>query len=390
MRHYAAAVLTAALFCAAGLAFPRAGRPLPAPPPAAAAEPDREYKLPPNELAPSAVQALTDAGDVADWGHAAIGVPDAWKVTKGKGARVAVLDTGCDSGHRDLKAQIVAARDFTGSRSGSSDVNGHGSHCAGIVLAAENAVGMVGVAPEAQLLVGKVLGDSGSGLSSGIAAGIDWAVEQGADVISMSLGSPSEDARIRAAIAAARARGVLVIAAAGNEGPREGTVGYPGGSPGVICVAAIDSALATASFSSRGRQVVVAAPGVNIRSCYPGDRFATMSGTSMATPYVAGCAALYVARCKALGVKPTPDDFAKRIGETAKDLPPSGRDTATGFGLIQPAKLLPAGDAPVPDPKDPVVPTPVPIGDKVDLVLPGLTLDGRPVKRIVLELAPRP
>jgi subtilisin family serine protease len=353
-----------------------------------AEEPDREYRLPPNELVPSTVAVQAEAGDVADWGHATIGVSDAWKQTKGRGVKVAVLDTGCDSGHRDLKAQIVASKDFTGSRSGSADVNGHGSHCAGIVLAAENAVGMVGVAPEAQLIVGKVLGDNGSGLSTWIAAGIDWAVEQGADVISMSLGSPSEDSRIRAAIDRARTKGVIVVGAAGNEGPREGTVGYPGGTPGVVCVAAIDDRLATANFSSRGKQVQVAAPGVNIRSCYPGDRFATMSGTSMATPYAAGCAALYVAHCKAKALKWSPDDFAQRIANTSKDLPPSGRDTATGFGLIQPALLLPAADVPVPDPKDPSVPAP--IGDRIELTLPGLTIDGRAVKRIVIELAPKP
>jgi subtilisin len=345
---------------------------------------DREVKLPPGEIAPGEVVILAEAGDVPDWGHATINVADAWKVTKGKGATVAVLDTGVDHNHRDLKLQIKASKDFTGSRSGDADVQGHSTHCCGIIAAAENGVGMVGVAPECTLLVGKVLGDNGSGLSSWIAAGIDWSVEQGADVISMSLGSPTEDARIKAAVDRAVAKGVIVIAAAGNEGPREGTVGFPGGSAGVVCVAAVDSNEKTASFSSRGRQVVVAAPGVNIRSCYPGDRFATMSGTSMATPYVAGCAALYVSRCKALGIKPTPADFADRLSKASKDLAPTGRDTGTGFGLVQPAKLLPAGEAP-----KPVDPVPTPGADRIEFVFPGLTIDGRPVKRIVLELEPK-
>lgn len=349
--------------------------------PRALAEPDTEYRLPPNELVPDQVQASQDAGDAPDWGHQTIGVPDAWKVTKGKGATVAVLDTGCDQSHRDLKAQLVAAKDFTGSRSGSSDVNGHGTHCAGIVLAAENGVGMVGVAPEARLLVGKVLSDSGSGLSTWIAAGIDWSVENGADVISMSLGSGSPDQRIGAAVQRALDKGVLVIAAAGNEGPREGTAGWPGSFPGVICVAAVDNTQAVARFSSRGKSVVVAAPGVNVRSCYPGDRFANMSGTSMATPYVAGCAALYVSQAKAKGVKYTPAEFAKAVEATSKDLPPQGRDTASGFGLVQPAKLLPSGGT------DPVIPPIPPIsGDRLEISIPP-EYQGRKLLKIVLEFA---
>lgn len=273
--------------------------------------------------------------------------------------------------------------------------NGHivsNTHCAGIVLAAENSAGMIGVAPQAKLLVGKVLGDNGSGSSTWIAAGIDWAVEQGADVISMSLGGPSPDGATRAAVQRALARGVIVVAAAGNEGPAEGTVGYPGGYPECVCVAATDQQLRTATFSSRGGAVRVAAPGVNVRSCYPGGRFATMSGTSMATPYVAGCAALYVSAKKQRGEKPDPAEFSKLVAES-RDLPPTGRDTATGYGLVQPAKLVGTPTVPpvVPPPviPPPVIP-PVPTPDRVELVLPGFTVGGRPVSRVVIELGPVP
>lgn len=355
-----------------------------APPPMRVADdgmPNPEYKLPPNELAPDEVVILLDAGDVADWGHAAIDVPAAWKFTKGKGVTVAVLDTGGDMEHRDLKTQIKAAKDFTGSRSGPADVNGHGAHCLGVIGAAQNGVGMVGVAPEAKLLSGKVLGDNGSGLSTWIAAGIDWAVEQGADVISMSLGSSAADARIQAAIKRAVDAGVIVVAAAGNDGPREGTVGYPGGFPEVICVGAVNDKGAVANFSSRGPRVDVAAPGVNVRSCYPGDRFATMSGTSMATPYVAGVAALYVADCKLRNQKPSPAEFRKLLTESAKDIAPAGKDTASGYGLVQPAKFL--RGVPVPMPKDP--PTAEP--DRVVIELPP-ELAGRKLKRIILDFEP--
>src|SRR5262249_54153195 len=151
--------------------------------------------------------------------------------------------------------------------------------CAGCVAAAANGTGMIGVAPESKLLVVKVLGDSGSGSTSGINAGIDWAIAQGADVISMSLGGPSPDAASRAAVGRAVAAGVIVVAAAGNDGPGADTVGYPGGYPEVIACGALDSNLTVASFSSRGPQVYICGPGVNCRSCYPGSRFATMSGT---------------------------------------------------------------------------------------------------------------
>lgn len=344
-----------------------------------------DYSIPPGELIPTVLEHLPQDTDVADWGHLSIDVPGAWKVTKGKGATVAVLDTGCDMAHPDLKEQIVGAKNFTGSRNGASDVQGHGTHCAGIVLAAENSSGMIGVAPHAKLIVGKVLGDNGSGASTWIAAGIDWAAENGADVISMSLGGPGPDQYTRAAVQRALAKGVIVVAAAGNEGPREGTVGYPGGYPECVCVAAIDSQLRTAGFSSRGAAVRVAAPGVSVRSCYPGGRFATMSGTSMATPYVAGCAALYVSAKKARGEKADPAEFFKLIQEQSRDLPPSGRDTATGFGLIQPAKLV-GPPVVVPPPKDGDPPPPSP--DRIEVVIPGLTVGGRPVQRLVIEFPP--
>lgn len=351
--------------------------------------PDRVIKLPDNEIAPEEMVVIAaNAGDVADWGHGVIDVPAAWKLSKGKGAKVAVLDTGYDGGHRDLKR--VTGKDFTGSRSGAADVNGHGTHCLGVVGAAENGEGVVGVAPEADMISGKVLGDNGSGLSSWIANGIDWAIEQKADVISMSLGSDAPDQRIGAAVERARQAGIIVVAAAGNSGPRENTAGWPGRFPGVVCVAAVDSDTKTAQFSSRGAAVVVAAPGVNVRSCYPGDRFATMSGTSMATPYVAGCAALYVSHAKASGAKWSADEFARLIAKTSRDLAPVGRDTATGFGLIQPAKLL-AEIAPK-QPDNPMMPPPnPPAGDVIEIVPPGVvTIDGRRVKVIRLELEPKP
>jgi subtilisin len=301
-----------------------------------------QARIPDGEAAPLEVFAPADlAAETADWGHAVIGVPEAWKATKGKGATVAVLDTGIDSTHPEFAGRVKETKNFTRSRAGSEDVNGHGTHCAGIVAAGENGFGVVGVAPEAELLVAKVLGDRGSGSLAWVAAGIDWAVENGADVISMSLsaGPDADDRNVRAAIRRATDKGVIVIAAAGNGGVTE----YPAKFPEVVCVGAIDDRKRLASFSGRGPEVAVVAPGVRVRSAYSAGRYATLSGTSMATPYVAGCAALYVAKCRATGVAPSAAAFRKLIEQTSADLGPTGRDDSFGWGLVQPAKLLPPG-----------------------------------------------
>jgi subtilisin family serine protease len=127
----------------------------------------------------------------------------------------------------------------------------------------------VGVAPNAKIVNAKVLGDSGSGTGNGIASGIRWAVQQGASVLNLSLGSDQEDPDIRAAVLDAIGAGCIVVAAAGNSGPGNNTVGYPGGTEGVICVAATDQGDVVARFSSRGQQLTISAPGVNVDSTIP-------------------------------------------------------------------------------------------------------------------------
>lgn len=334
-----------ALACLFGVLFAGEPRiPTPVHPPIVV----QDVQLPPDELVPDKLLLHTLNGERRDWGHTTLDIETAQKLATGKGVLVAVLDTGVDVDHPDLKGSVTESKDFTNSRSGSADVAGHGSHVAGIIGARRNDVGVVGVAPDCQLLNLKCLGDSGSGTDVGIADAIDYAVSKKAKVINGSLGSSQPSQRIIDAVNRALKAGVICIFAAGNSGPGEGTVGWPGAMPGVICVAATDKGDVVARFSSRGRQVLIAAPGVMIDSTYPGNRYALLSGTSMATPYVAGIAALYVERCEAAGVKYDSTAFAKALQDTAKDLPPAGRDTATGFGLVQPVKLLEAikGDTP--------------------------------------------
>lgn len=340
------------------------------------------YRLPPEEMVPQQVLLAEQLAESRDWGHGPLAIAECQKISMGEGIRVAVLDTGCDLSHPDLSDRIEAWQNFSDSRTGPADIVGHGSHCAGIIAANLNQSGIVGVAPLARLLIGKVLGDNGSGNSSAIAAGIRWAIGQGAHVISMSLGGSQPDPQTAAAVREAVARGIFVVAAAGNEGPREGTVGYPGGQDEAVCVGAVDSNLNVARFSSRGQQLDVAAPGVEIRSCYPGGRYAVFSGTSMATPYVAGCIALLLGYLKKLNQRwPSPTELFRLLQRTSKDLDRPGLDTATGWGLIQPLELLKLAK-PV-DPPTP--PTPSPLPYRLPAVMVALDGDGNELGRYVLK-----
>lgn len=219
---------------------------------------------------------------------------DKWRPVRGRvtgrGVKVAVLDTGIVE--HDTLPTPVAAESFIRGES-VRDGNGHGTHCAGTVLSRDEDIG---VAPEAGLIVGKVLSNRGSGSSSGIAAGVRWATEQGADVISMSLGGGSPYQPTIDAIREAMDAGVWVTIAAGNSGfsGRGNTIGWPARSGEGICTAAYRSDGSIAGFSSGGSQIIWACPGQQILSCATRGGFVMMSGTSMATPFGAGLAALII------------------------------------------------------------------------------------------------
>ena len=296
------------------------------------------YRLPPFRVA----AAYTQLSETADWGLALLHVPEHWKQTQGAGVRVALLDTGLEHTHADLHGAVDALRDFTGSPSGALDRVGHGTHTAGIVGARRNDRGVVGVAPECRLLIGKVLGDDGSGLDDSVAAGIDWAVQSGADVISLSLGAPTPSPAIAAAVARAVAAGKFLICAAGNDGQSAG-VNYPARFDDTVAVGAVQRNGRIAEFSSRGPEVDLCAPGEDILSTYLGGGYARLSGTSMAAPFVSGVVALLLAKHKqAGGATPveTPSQLIEHLQRTATDAGPTGRDPSYGFGLIDPAKLL--------------------------------------------------
>ncbi|MFJ6792665.1 S8 family peptidase [Streptomyces sp. NPDC091268] len=237
-----------------------------------------------------------------------VNAPAAWAAGyDGKGTRVAVLDTGTDLEHPDIKGRVAESRNFTDSDT-DADRQGHGTHTLSTVggSGAESGGAKKGVAPGAALLSGKVLNDQGYGLDSWIIAGMEWAVEAKADVVSMSLGDPSQtacDDPLAAAAEKLSQRGPLFVVAAGNSGPGNNTVSSPGCAASVLTVGAVDRDDTTAGFSSRGPAGLqhtlkpeIAAPGVGISAANMGGRgvyaYQSMSGTSMATPHVAGAAAL--------------------------------------------------------------------------------------------------
>jgi subtilisin family serine protease len=312
-------------------------------------------------LPPWRVRTVISASkmDFLAWGLELNGIPALWAKSKGAGVRVAVLDTGIDVTHPDFKGAIAGVKDFSGSAWGMSDRQGHGTHTAGTIAARNNSRGVVGVAPLCDLLIGKVLGDDGSGSDQSVAAGIEWACAQGADIISMSLGSPDPSPVIQAALARAVAGGKLIVVAAGNEGPGRNTVGYPAAwSKLALAVGAVDRRGQVASFSSRGPEVDIMAPGVAVPSCWPGGDYAFLDGTSMATPFVAGTLALGISHARAIGRLgyPSQAEMEAEIAKTAKPLAedPDGHSEDWGFGLVNPGRLLDdIGVAPMPDPLSP-------------------------------------
>jgi subtilisin family serine protease len=200
------------------------------------------------------------------YGITMVHAPDVWPTGgQGSGVRVAVLDTGVDLSHPDLPTPVLTTSFIAGETV--DDYNSHGTHTSGTVLALNNTIGVVGCAPQASLMMGKVLGNDGSGDDSGVLAGVNWAVANQAKVISMSLGGGGFSQAFQDGVTAAINANVLVVAAAGNDNANEAF--YPANYVGVMAIAAIDSTMARASFSNYGPSISVCAPGVNVESTVP-------------------------------------------------------------------------------------------------------------------------
>ncbi|MFS0785225.1 S8 family peptidase [Shouchella sp. 1P09AA] len=274
-------------------------------------------------------QEVTTMAQSIPWGIDRIGAPAAQAAgVTGSGVNVAVLDTGIDP-HPDLNVQGGVS--FVPGESGSDDGNGHGTHVAGTIAALDNNEGVLGVAPEVDLFAVKVLSSSGSGSISSIAQGLEWAADNDMDVANLSLGSPSPSQTLEQAVNDASDSGVLVVAASGNSGTA--SLGYPARYDNAMAVGATDQSDNLASFSQYGEGLDIVAPGVGVESTYPGGGYDSLSGTSMATPHVAGAAALV----KQQNPSWTNDQIRAHLNDTATDLGDSFR---FGSGLLNAENAL--------------------------------------------------
>ncbi|WP_270179956.1 S8 family peptidase [Alkalihalobacillus sp. CinArs1] len=302
-----------------------------------------EVKLIPfevNEVVSKADEAYPDGVEM-------IQAPEIWEESdRGRNRIVAVVDTGCQVDHPNLKSRIIGGKNFTKDYNADpdnyDDNNGHGTHVAGTIAAEKGADGIVGVAPEAKLLIVKVLNGEGSGtyesIISGIRYAIDWEGPNGekVNVISMSLGGPSDLPELHEAIKDAIDQNISVVCAAGNEGDARADTpeyAYPGAYNEVIEVGASSFSRTLAPFSNTNDEIDLIAPGVDILSTFPESKYAVLSGTSMSAPHVSGALALLMnlSEKEFNRTLTEPEIYAQLIKRT---VPIGYRNSAEGNGLL--------------------------------------------------------
>lgn len=259
-------------------------------------------------LVPFEIKEVTSYVSEIPEGVSLIGAPNFWeKGYRGQDVVIAILDTGCQTDHPDLKGQIIDGRNFTDDYNGSmfnyEDNNGHGTHVAGTIVASSNGLGVMGVAPDAKLLICKVLSGDGSGSYDSIIKGMDHAINwrgpngERVKIINMSLGGSSNVSELHEVVKKAVENDILVVVASGNEGDEnEETyeIAYPAAYNEVIEVGAVDLHKELVYFSNNNVELDCVAPGANINSTYIGSKYAVLNGTSMATPHVSGALALII------------------------------------------------------------------------------------------------
>jgi subtilisin family serine protease len=277
------------------------------------------------------------------WALSAYPFSSLWPCGRGAGVTVAVVDTGVQANHPDFSGHVLPGASILNGGpvvpgGGTTDPNGHGTHVAGIIGAAENGIGIVGVAPQATILPVRVLGANGSGLSTDIAQGIIWATDHGAAIVNLSLGSDIDSPSMDSAVSYAVAHGVVVVASAGNTGDTTGLPEYPGALPDVIAVAAVDRTGEVAPYSTQADYVDLAAPGTDILSTVPTSTWEKKSGTSMSAPHVSGLVALLIDARGPIA----PATMRTRLTSTATDAGPKGVDPAYGWGRVNPLAALTA------------------------------------------------
>jgi type VII secretion-associated serine protease mycosin len=301
--------------------------------------------------------AHADGIRAQQWALDALHTEQAWRTTKGAGITVAVLDTGVDARHPDLAGNVLTGKDMVGfgARRGDRAWARHGTAMAGIIAGhghgAGNGDGVMGIAPEAKILPVRVIledGDSARGKArntrgNALAEGIRWAADHGADVINLSLGDDSKSAHPEPAedeaVQYALKKGAVVVASAGNGGEKGDHISYPAAYPGVIAATAVDRVGTRAPFSTRRWYATVSAPGVDVVIADPDDKYYEGWGTSAASAFVSGAAALVKAAHPGLA----PAQIKQLLEDTARNAPDGGRDDSRGFGFIDPAAAIEAG-----------------------------------------------
>ena len=278
----------------------------------------------PNYLYRASVRP-NDPGLAEQWAWDTIKTFDAWDVTQGDpSTSIAVIDTGIQRTHPDLDAKIVAGHDYVDGDDSPDDGNGHGTHVSGTAAAeTDNATGAAGTCPKCSVMPVRVLDENGSGSLLDVAEGIIWAADHGAKVVNMSLGGPGTST-LEDAVNYATGKGVFLSCAAGNDNTSDTTNAYPAAYEGCFGVASTTSADARSSFSNYGSWVEAAAPGSDIYSTWNDGAYNTISGTSMATPHVAGLAGLLASQGLAAS------DIRERICRTADPIAGTGSDWTCG------------------------------------------------------------
>jgi subtilisin family serine protease len=272
------------------------------------------------------------------WGIDRIEADLAWSKTGGSKIKVAILDTGIDLDHPDLRDNIKGDVNMIKPRNSGDDDSGHGTHVAGVIAAVDNKIGVIGTGPEISLYAVKVLDKKGDGWLSDLIDALDWCIDNEMQVINMCFGSPNDNQSFHDAIIRVNLAGITQVASAGNNGEYDGLIEYPAKYPQTIAVSAVDRDGEFASFSSYGSMIDLTAPGVNIKSTYKKGSYKIMSGTSMSAPHVTGVVALIlktkVKRYDLDGDKKwDPDEIKSKLRRSAEAL---GLDpNKQGAGLVR-------------------------------------------------------
>jgi major intracellular serine protease len=281
----------------------------------------------------------TNSKQFYGWEINKFNIPELWKKSEGEGIKVAVIDTGCDIYHDDLKNNLLIGINLLDKNKDPIDDNGHGTHVCGTIAAENNDRGMVGIAPKTKIIPIKALDGSGSGNNQTISEGIIWAINAGCDFIGMSLGCPEESIDLKNAISYAVKRGVIVFCAAGNAGENHDIM-YPAKDENTISIGAIDSNLNRTNFTCSGEELDFLCPGNDIISCIPGNNYAKMSGTSMSNPFAIGCACLLASFYRKNGKKiKTAKEYIEIFKKNTRDLQNpkyAGKKKYQGYGILYP------------------------------------------------------